>query len=140
MSDEHDDVTDSVEDAADDTVAGPPRPSGKRRSRGGRALLAESGDGAVESGGATLTKTRPTGESADTKSAAGRTETRSRNPFAAIWLYLRQVVAELRKVIWPNRRQMVVYTGVVLAFVIVMSAVVAGLDIGFAKLILWAFG
>ena len=33
-----------------------------------------------------------------------------RNPFVFVYNYLKQVVAELRKVIWPNRKQMVTYT------------------------------
>ncbi len=40
----------------------------------------------------------------------------SRNPILFVWNYLKQVVAELRKVIWPNRKQMVSYTTVVLLF------------------------
>jgi len=39
---------------------------------------------------------------------------RSANPFLFIYNYLKQVVAEMRKVIWPNRKQMLTYTSVVL--------------------------
>ncbi len=42
--------------------------------------------------------------------------------------FLREVVAELRKVIWPSRRQLVTYTAVVLVFVSFMVALVALLD------------
>ncbi len=49
-----------------------------------------------------------------------------RNPFAFVWNYLKQVVAELRKVIWPNRKQMVSYTTVVLVFLAFMVALIAG--------------
>ena len=35
---------------------------------------------------------------------------RSANPFVFVYTYLKQVVAEMRKVIWPNRKQMVTYT------------------------------
>lgn len=42
--------------------------------------------------------------------------------------FLREVVAELRKVIWPTRKQLVTYTIVVLVFVSFMVALVAGLD------------
>ena len=55
-------------------------------------------------------------------------------------LYYRQVVAELRKVIWPTRKDLVTYTTVVLVFVVIITAIVAGLDIGFAKLALEIFG
>jgi preprotein translocase subunit SecE len=62
------------------------------------------------------------------------------NPFTRLALFYRQVVAELRKVIWPTRRELVTYTTVVLAFVSVMTAIVAVLDILFGKGVLWVFG
>ncbi len=54
--------------------------------------------------------------------------------------FLREVIAELTKVIWPTRKELITYTAVVLVFVSVIIAAVAGLDLGFAKLVLWAFG
>ena len=42
--------------------------------------------------------------------------------------FLREVVAELRKVIWPTRKELVTYTLVVLVFVSFMVALVALLD------------
>ena len=47
--------------------------------------------------------------------------------------FYRQVVAELRKVVWPTRPQVVNYFWVVLVFVLVMMAIVALLDYGFGK-------
>ncbi len=55
-------------------------------------------------------------------------------------LFLRQVVAELRKVIWPTRRELRGYTIVALVFVLVMVAIVTTLDYSFTKLIFAAFG
>ena len=55
-------------------------------------------------------------------------------------LYYRQVIAELRKVIWPTRKELITYTAVVLVFVTVMISIVSGLDYGFSKLILKVFG
>jgi preprotein translocase subunit SecE len=63
-----------------------------------------------------------------------------RGPFARIALFLRQVVAELRKVVTPTWRELVTYTGVVLAFVVVMMAIVYVLDLGFSALVLLVFG
>jgi preprotein translocase subunit SecE len=63
-----------------------------------------------------------------------------RGPFARIALFLRQVVAELRKVVTPTRRELVTYTAVVLGFVIVMMAVVYALDLGFSALVVFLFG
>lgn len=54
--------------------------------------------------------------------------------------FLREVVAELRKVIWPARNQMVTYTIVVIVFVVVMVALTALLDVLFAKGVLAVFG
>ena len=53
--------------------------------------------------------------------------------------YLKQVVAELRKVIWPNRKQMVNYTAVVLVFLVFMVALILVVDVGFAGLVRGVF-
>jgi preprotein translocase subunit SecE len=50
------------------------------------------------------------------------------------------VFSELRKVIWPTRKELVTYTSVVLVFVTFMVALVSGLDILFAKGVLALFG
>jgi len=52
----------------------------------------------------------------------------------------REVVAELRKVIWPTRRELIGYSTVVLAFVTAMVLLVAGLDFVFTKAVLAVFG
>jgi len=57
-----------------------------------------------------------------------------------VFNYLKQVIAELRKVIWPNRKQMVTYTSVVLAFLVFMVALISLADLGLAKLVLSVFG
>nr|WP_276611888.1 preprotein translocase subunit SecE [Kineococcus vitellinus] len=53
---------------------------------------------------------------------------------------MRQVVEELRKVVWPSRRDLLSYTGVVLVFVVVMMLFVSALDYGIGKLVLLVFG
>jgi preprotein translocase subunit SecE len=55
-------------------------------------------------------------------------------------LFLRQVMAELRKVIWPTRRELRTYTIVAMMFILVMVVIVTSLDYGFTKLVFWAFG
>ena len=60
--------------------------------------------------------------------------------FARIRTYYREIVAELRKVIYPTRSELLTYTAVVLVFVSVMVAIVFGLDILFAKFDLFLFG
>lgn len=53
--------------------------------------------------------------------------------------FYRQSLAELRKVVWPTRPQVVNYFFVVLVFVLIMMAIVAGLDFGFGKLMFAVF-
>jgi preprotein translocase subunit SecE len=55
-------------------------------------------------------------------------------------LFIRQIIAELRKVIWPTRKELVTYTVVCLTFVVCMATIVTLLDVGFAKLAFWVFG
>ena len=60
--------------------------------------------------------------------------------FARIALFVRQVVAELKKVIWPTRKELIAYTTIVLVFVLVMAAIVAALDYVFTRGVLFVFG
>ena len=53
--------------------------------------------------------------------------------------FYRQVVAELRKVVWPTQEQLVTYFLVVMIFVLFMIAIVSLLDLGFGKLVFWVF-
>jgi preprotein translocase subunit SecE len=55
-------------------------------------------------------------------------------------LFLRQMAAELRKVIWPTRKELITYTVVCMVFVVFMVAIVTSLDFGFTKLMFWVFG
>ena len=60
--------------------------------------------------------------------------------FARIPQFYRQVVSELRRVVWPTRKQVTTYTVVVMAFVTFMIAVIGVFDVVLAKLIFWIFG
>jgi len=53
--------------------------------------------------------------------------------------FVREVVAELRKVNWPSRKELLTYTLVVLVFVVTMMLIVGGLDYGFAYLVAHVF-
>jgi preprotein translocase subunit SecE len=59
---------------------------------------------------------------------------------ARISLFYRQVISELRKVIWPNRRELVTYTSVVLVFVTAIIAIVSILDFALGKGVLAILG
>ncbi|MEJ3405528.1 preprotein translocase subunit SecE [Rathayibacter sp. YIM 133350] len=63
-----------------------------------------------------------------------------RGPFARFSLFIRQVIGELKKVVTPTRKELLSYTGVVLVFVIIMMALVSGLDWVFALVVAWVFG
>lgn len=142
MSDERD-IRHGAHDADDEDTAAVGRPSGKRSSRRARAGSASSDDtGAV----ATIDRGAGSGsESASRKASKSAGKKKSveggrGNPFKRLVKFLREVIAELRKVIWPNRKQMVTYTSVVLVFVVVLVAFISGLDLGLAKGIDWLFG
>jgi preprotein translocase subunit SecE len=61
------------------------------------------------------------------------------SPVARLVRFFREVVSELRKVIWPTRKQQITYTIVVLVFVAFIVALVYGLDAGFSKLVFTVF-
>jgi preprotein translocase subunit SecE len=69
-----------------------------------------------------------------------RSGTRRPGPVARTRTYYREIVAELRKVIYPTRSELVTYTVVVLVFVTFMVALVAGFDYAFTRLDLRVFG
>jgi preprotein translocase subunit SecE len=142
VSDERDDA------AADDggteepggrtaVVTRPQRPTGKRsRQRadadtdddsGALELTESSADDKTDKKAKKAKKPRKSGEP-------------SNNPIVYVFNYLKQVVAELRKVIWPNRKQMGTYTSVVLAFLVFMVTLIGVVDLGLAKLVLLVFG
>ena len=117
--------------------AGPLRPTGKRsRTRDGGVALAERTDDDEA-----LTEQFESLDSGKGKKAKNtKTAGSSRNPFVFIVNYIRQVVAEMKKVIWPNRQQMVNYTIVVLVFLTFMTILIGLVDLGLAKLMLQVFG
>jgi preprotein translocase subunit SecE len=115
-------------------VTRPQRPTGKRSRQRAEADYDET-SGAVE-----LTESEVEDKKAKKAKKARTSRGPSVNPLAYVYNYLKQVVAELRKVIWPNRKQMITYTSVVLAFLVFMVALIGLADLGLAKLVLQVFG
>ncbi|WP_161987409.1 preprotein translocase subunit SecE [Prescottella subtropica] len=113
------------------SVAPAGKPSGKRGAR--RTGTTELASPAVA---ASSVKTTKSGGKAAAKAGKAGTE----NIFMRLRRFLREVIAELRKVIWPNRKQMITYTSVVLVFVAFMVTFVSVLDLGFAQGVTWLFG
>ena len=60
--------------------------------------------------------------------------------FARVGLFYRQILSELKKVVWPTRKQLSTYTAVVLVFVLFIIAVVSLLDLVLTKIVFWVFG
>lgn len=119
--DEPEDVADDESD--DDDADGDGSTRGRGLTRGG-----------------TATKARP-----KTAGPAGKKPTKAKatergNIFVRLLTFIREVVAELRKVIWPTRTELLTYTTVVVVFVVIMLTIVGTADYGFAKLVLWVFG
>jgi preprotein translocase subunit SecE len=54
--------------------------------------------------------------------------------------FYRQVVAELRKVVWPTQQQLVTYFIVVMVFVLAVMSIVSLLDVAFGRLVFKVFG
>ena len=152
MSDEGDVANDAASDGTDTQDGGgrtalvtepatrPQRPTGKRT----RQRAVDAGDDVdVESADEVeVSKEDKTKKGAKAKKAnkPKKPGDRSANPFVFVYSYLKQVVAEMRKVIWPNRKQMLTYTSVVLAFLAFMVALVGLADFGLTKLVLLVFG
>jgi len=82
--------------------------------------------------------TQTRGEAAEKRSKGGRAPARASRTTPA--LFFRQIVAELRKVIWPTRKELVTYTVVCMVFVVFMVVIVTSLDYGFTKLVFALFG
>ncbi|WP_228084045.1 MULTISPECIES: preprotein translocase subunit SecE [Streptomyces] len=72
---------------------------------------------------------------------AGRRGRRAkRGPLGKLALFYRQVVAELRKVVWPSRRQLTTYATAVIIFVVVVICILTVLDWGFSRAVDYVFG
>ena len=55
-------------------------------------------------------------------------------------LFVRQIIAELRKVVWPTRGELLTYTSVVIVFVVCIIGVVALFDYGITHAVSAVFG
>jgi preprotein translocase subunit SecE len=55
-------------------------------------------------------------------------------------LFIRQIIAELRKVVWPTRSELLTYTSVVIVFVVAIIGIVALFDYGITHAVSAVFG
>jgi preprotein translocase subunit SecE len=70
----------------------------------------------------------------DSKAVRGPRPQRGAERRTSLPTFYRQVVAELRKVVYPTQEQLITYFFVVLVFVLVMMSIVSLLDLGLGKL------
>ena len=63
-----------------------------------------------------------------------------RNWFSRIILFIQQVIAELKKVVTPTRKELINFTIVVIAFVLIMMGLVWVLDRIFGFVTVFIFG
>ncbi len=63
-----------------------------------------------------------------------------KGPLGRLALFIRQVIVELRKVIWPTRKELIAYTTVVIIFVSIIAGIIAGFDYVFTRGVLFVFG
>ena len=87
-----------------------------------------------------MSETAGTATAARGDDSRGPGKTRRPGPISRVITYVRQVAAELRKVIWPTRKELVTYTSVVIVFVAIMGLIVAAFDLTFTKAVLAVFG
>jgi len=71
--------------------------------------------------------------------AKKRTQATRRNVFARIALFFRQVVDELRKVVWPTTGELWTYFSVVVVFIVAIMAFTGILDTAFDRVVMWVF-
>jgi len=132
--------------SASRSSSSPLRPTGKRSRQQAEGAENDVTDDDSSSGAVELTEStaddavgkKP--KKAKKAQKARKSQGSSTNPIVYVYNYLKQVVAELRKVIWPNRKQMMTYTSVVLAFLVFMVTLIGLVDLGLAKLVLEVFG
>ncbi|MFE2555205.1 preprotein translocase subunit SecE [Streptomyces sp. NBC_00090] len=80
-------------------------------------------------------------EAAESKKKARKGGKRGKKgPLGRLALFYRQIVAELRKVVWPTRSQLTSYTTVVIIFVVIMIGLVTVIDYGFQEAVKYVFG
>lgn len=62
------------------------------------------------------------------------------NIFMRIGLFIKQIIDELRKVVTPTAKELLFWSLAVAIFVLLLMALVTGMDYGLGKLVLLVFG
>ena len=53
--------------------------------------------------------------------------------------FFREVREEMKQVAWPTRAELINYTGITLFVLVLMTALIFGLNLGFSKFVLFLF-
>lgn len=53
--------------------------------------------------------------------------------------FLREVRAEMRKVNWPTRAETMNYSVIVFITIVILTALIAGVDFGLSRAVLWIY-
>ena len=62
------------------------------------------------------------------------------NIFMRLGLFIKQIIDELRKVVTPTSKELFFWALAVFIFVLLLMALVTGMDFGLGKLTQWIFG
>src|SRR5690242_4156663 len=87
----------------------------------------EDASAAARKATAVRTKSKDDGDKTDKKAVKGASDDRP-GIFGRIGRFIREIVAELRKVIWPTRKELLTYATVVVVFVAIILTLVGLLD------------
>jgi preprotein translocase subunit SecE len=119
-----------------------PSTAAARRERRASSRPAARKDGSSAESKKSVAKSEESDEDAKKGRPTKTREGQEKRPslIGRFFRYIREVIGELRKVIWPTRKQLVTYTGVVLVFVVFMVALVWALDLGFGAAVFELFG
>ena len=138
----------------DDASSRPVTASARRKKRSSGRTSESSGESdGSSSGKRSVPQGKASAGSKNKAAGTGKTEGKSaptpkRNAkarqreslFARLVRFLREVWGELKKVVWPTRKQMGTYTVVVFVFLAFMIALVFGLDYVFNEGVKLVFG
>lgn len=113
------------------------RPVPKGKASGGARAAAGTRDKVPQAKGSGKAKTEGKTEPTPKRDSKPR---RQESLFGRLVRFLREVWGELKKVVWPTRKQMGTYTVVVLVFLAFMIALVFGLDYVWGEAVSLVFG
>ena len=73
----------------------------------------------------------------ESASVARRKQSTRRGPLGGIVLFFRQVIDELRKVVWPTWNELTTYFVVVIVFIAAIMVFTGVLDMIFDRIVMW---